>query len=249
MKAESNIVKFGPRFKDISGQRFGRVVAKTPIPKDRAEKSKHIYWNCECDCGNKFRTSATNLKTGHAKSCGCISKEKASMMRRTHSATSKEAAPIVRRLYRVWDGMKERCSNPNHVGFKDYGGRGIKVCEQWLNFSNFLSDMMPSYKSGLQIERMDNNGDYTPSNCTWATRKQECRNRRSNHMISFNGKIQCISAWAEELNICQYKISRIIRSGRDIIPLFQEKLFRHKSLPFSVEGQPKLNPPEENDLG
>lgn len=107
------------------------------------------------------------------------------------------------KTYRSWESMKQRCLNPNFSSYKWYGGRGVKICERWLGqsgFENFLSDM-GEVPNGLTLERIDNNGNYEPSNCRWATRKEQCRNRKTGAFITFHGRTQTIAAWAEELRV------------------------------------------------
>lgn len=114
--------------------------------------------------------------------------------------------------YGIWANIKSRCTNPNDQAFEYYGGRGIKICDRWLRFENFLEDMGKRPSSKSTLDRKDNNGDYEKSNCRWITMKEQCNNRRSNRILSFNGKSQNISQWAKELNIQAALIS--LRLGR-----------------------------------
>lgn len=102
--------------------------------------------------------------------------------------------------YISWQSIWPRCNDPNHCAYSDYGGRGIKVCDRWQYFTNFLEDM-GERPEGKQLDREDNDGDYTPDNCRWITAKKNCRNRRNNRLITANGKTQCIAAWSEETGI------------------------------------------------
>jgi hypothetical protein len=112
--------------------------------------------------------------------------------------------------------MKQRCQNPNNPSYHNYGGRGIKVCERWFSFENFISDMGMRPTNDHTLERINNDGNYEPSNCKWATRTEQARNFRSNRMLEFNGEKKCISAWAKELGLTHDSISRRLRRGWSI---------------------------------
>ena len=175
---------------DMIGKRFGRLVVIS-----RAENSKagHPRWNCLCDCGGTTITDGQDLRNGHTKSCGCLHKERDSEVHIKHGMSETPN-------YGVWTDMKQRCLNPNNKHYKDYGGRGIVVCERWDKFENFYADMGNKPK-GLTLERRDNNKGYFPENCFWATRKEQNRNKRSNRIIKYDGKEQCLMTWSEELGI------------------------------------------------
>lgn len=157
------------RMIDLTGQVFGRLTVIKLAPKSKAG---NIKWECKCECGNVFYVHGSMLRRGGSNSCGCLSIEMTSERSTTHGMSREP-------LYRVWATMKARCYNKNHNRYKYYGGRGIKVCDRWLNsFENFLEDM-GMRAEGLTIERVDNDDDYSPGNCEWRTHADQSRNRRT----------------------------------------------------------------------
>lgn len=178
--------------KDISGQQFGRLTA---IKFLRIEKHKAI-WLCQCECGGSIEVIGKDLTSGHTKSCGCLRKEKAHKVNKTHGKTNT-------RLYGVWCYMKRRCYNKNCKDYKNYGARGIKVCDEWKDdFMSFYNwSMSHGYSDTLTIDRVDVNENYEPSNCQWATIKQQNRNTRKNKYYTIDGETHCLSEWCEILNL------------------------------------------------
>lgn len=168
-------------FRDLSGLRFGRFLVQ-----DRAGLSAHkkALWNVDCDCGERRIVVGGNLTSGMSQSCGCLNTK--------HGMSRKS-------IYKVWQGMLSRCYQPAHASYKDYGGRGIRVCKRWRrSFTNFLADMVDSYKCGLSIDRLNNSKGYTPSNCAWSTAKEQVRNRRNNRIIDTPLGRMCIGEAAEK---------------------------------------------------
>ncbi len=177
---------------DMLGQRFGRL---TIIEKAENSKTGHTRWLCQCDCGNKIIVLTTNLRRGCTQSCGCYRMECQSKRKKTHGMSKRKDS-----IYATWAAMKQRCNNSNAKAFPLYGGRGIKVCDRWNSFENFLADMGERPR-GMSIHRKNNDGNYEKDNCIWATRKQQTNTRSSNRIIAFSEKTQTLKQWSDELNI------------------------------------------------
>lgn len=176
---------------DLTGERFGRlVVLRAGI---KRAKNRGMYWLCKCDCGVVKEVSAQALKLGSTLSCGCYNLEvQRNNIKHGHNRSDNGKTPT----YRTWDKMIQRCNNPNSAEYSIYGGRGISICERWLDFSNFLEDMGERPK-GKSIDRIDFNGNYKPSNCRWATSKQQANNTRRNVSFEYKGQMKTISELAD----------------------------------------------------
>lgn len=185
----------------VKGVRFGFLVALEELPSDYSKKNKAIRnILCICNCGNKRSYRLAMLRYGHTKSCGCIkqseeSRRNQSIRARTHGMTDTVE-------FKTWVAMKKRCTNPSYKNYPLYGGRGITVCKEWYDsFETFYKDLGPRPSPKHSIDRIDVNGNYEPSNCKWSTNKEQSRNKRNNHNVTYNGETKCISAWAEQLGI------------------------------------------------
>lgn len=163
------------------GTRFGRLM----VIKDLGRQGTKHYVYCRCDCGKELQVPLYNLNSGKTLSCGCLAREGVVKRSLTHGMAHKHP------LYDVWRQMKERCNNPNNHAYKDYGGRGIKVCEEWLNDFNayFKWAIANGWENGLTIDRINNNGDYSPHNCRFVSLVIQARNKRNNKEIIYNGKV------------------------------------------------------------
>lgn len=184
-----------PKFKDLTGQKFGRLLVES-----RADKGPRAWWNCKCDCGAAKIVSSVLLQSGDIVSCGCYKKEhdKIKSLKHGHAPSpTKPQSPE----YATWRGMKARCLNPRAPGYERYGGRGIKVCERWIqDFRNFLEDMGPR-PVGTELDRIDNDGNYCKENCRWITHSENNRNKADNVFIEFGGQRRCLAEWAEVTGI------------------------------------------------
>ena len=169
---------------DLTGERYGRL---TVIERAQNTKSGRVAWLCKCDCGKITAASSNDLRRGKTISCGCLKKEKSAKHCiedfKTHGETNS-------RLFRVWANIKKRCNNPHYKGFKDYGGRGISICEEWNNdyctfkewaITNGYDETAPRGK--CTIDRIDNNGNYEPNNCRWVDMKVQNRNKRARRRV------------------------------------------------------------------
>lgn len=159
-------------------------------------------WNCQCQCGNVVTIRSCSLGSGLTKSCGCLQTD----LLKTHGGTKTKE-------FRVWMQMKARCKNPKDKAYKDYGGRGIKVCERWREFGDFIADM-GKCPAGRSLDRINNNGDYEPGNCRWATKKEQANNTRQTKMIEYKGRTMALRYWCDELNLNHAKTRiRIFQHG------------------------------------
>ena len=189
---------------DLTGQTFGRWKVKQ---RDWAARpDERARWICRCECGEKRSVDGGNLRTGLSRSCGCLHSEQSAEAHRTHGMSGTK-------VYQAWQGMHTRCGNPREPGFKHYGGRGIKICKRWRKFENFYADMgiPPSKKHSL--DRIDNDGNYEPRNCRWATELQQKSNRRNTRRLTFKGETKTITEWSRKTGLSWEVIYGRVRLG------------------------------------
>ena len=201
--------------KDITGQRFGTLTAIRYV----GSNDKNLaLWECRCDCGATIIAVGARLRSGHTKSCGDRSKHAYK-----HGACCNENRE---RLFKVYTDIKQRCTNPNNHGYKDYGGRGITVCQSWLNdycafrdwaYANgYKEEVLPNGVNIWTIERIDVNGNYCPENCTWITTQEQQFNKRDNVILTYNGETMTATEWAQKLKISPHIIWTRLKSGWSI---------------------------------
>lgn len=185
---------------DIKGETFGKLTVVRRV-ENRFGKA---HWMCKCECGKPSIVQGSHLRSGHTTSCGC-----ASPFKRTHGGTYE-------RLYSVWCAMKRRCYGIRTINYPNYGGRGIRVCDEWRNdYAAFRKWALKNgYEKGLELDRIDVDGNYEPDNCRWVTRQKQSYNKRSNRVIEYKGKSKTMAEWAEEIGISiQTLSSRLNKLG------------------------------------
>lgn len=215
---------------DLTGQRFGRL---TVIRIARRNKYKKILWECLCECGNKTEVISSQLKNGQTKSCGCLKRELTSERKTIHGLSHSK-------IRSIWKNMISRCENPKRKQYKDYGGRGITVCEEWHDLQTFAEW---AYTNGFDenaehhqctLDRIDVNGNYEPSNCRFVDMKVQCRNKRYNHLIEYNGVVKTLAEWSEITGIGRDKIKYREEHG---LPLFERRNLSESSIKQNLHKQ------------
>lgn len=198
---------------DIINKRFGKLTVVRFLGKKEIKNKSRYFYECKCDCGNIVIRERTNLNSNRMCSCGCYRK----IQNKKHGLWSYD-----NKLYAVWQTMKARCLRKTNEKYKDYGGRGITICDEWKNdfvaFNNWA--LANGYKEGLSIDRIDNNGNYEPCNCRWITNAEQARNKRNNVFIEFNNETHCIVEWAEILNVNYKALHRRLKAGWSIEKAF-----------------------------
>lgn len=190
---------------DLTGKKFGRLTVVSRAENSKGGKSR---WLCRCECGNECVVHGSSLKSGNTKSCGCIRRE-ANHDRATTHGMSKTP------LFTIWWAMVSRCNNPNNRSYENYGGRGIHVCDEWLDSSCFFEWAITNgYSEGLTIERVDVNKGYEPSNCKWIPKAEQARNKTNSRMVEINGERKCLAQWCEEYGVDYFMVrQRICKLG------------------------------------
>lgn len=187
--------------KDLTGERFGRWTVISFDRKVNSVNGANYYWNCKCDCGTERSVSVSSLRGGSSTSCGCLNKEIISRPKKHGMSNC--------RLYWIWHSMMERCSRKTNSEYKNYGARGISVCEEWKDSSNFIEwALRNGYEDNLTIDRIDTNGNYCPENCRWADWKTQANNTRRNRFVEIDGVSKTVAQWAEIYGISYRHVYR-----------------------------------------
>lgn len=202
-------------FIDMKGKKYGRLFVVSYYGKDNNNKSK---WLCRCDCGNVCVVDGYRIRSGKTRSCGCLSYEVLKKKSVTHGMSRSK-------IYFVHNSMNERCFNKKNLNYRNYGGRGISVCDEWKGrdgFESFLKwSLENGYKDGLSIDRIDVNGNYEPSNCRWATQKEQLNNTRSNVILEYKGEEHTAMQWSEILGIPYKRLMKRLYSGWSVEKAFE----------------------------
>lgn len=196
---------------DLVGQRFGRL---TVVSDGERSNKNRLRWKCLCDCGNETTVQSEHLKDHSTTSCGCFAREQVVKSKLTHGYT-RVGRKV--RLFSIWNLMLSRCDiNSSYPRLKDYAGRGIGVCEEWLDYETFAAwSNHNGYSDILSLDRINNDGNYEPDNCRWTTNKAQARNRRSNRMVTIDGETKCLIEWTEVYGINYGTAKRRLNSGWD----------------------------------
>lgn len=207
--------------RDLTGQRFGRLTAIRWVGPS--------HWECECECGAITPARTVVLIRGNKRSCGCLAKDLRKQQATKHGMCGT-------REYDAWHTMIQRCNNPALKNYPNYGGRGIRVCERWTNgFAAFYEDMGDIPSAEHSLDRIDNNGNYEPSNCRWATRAEQDRNKRTNRYYDHDGRSMTLTEWSKELNVSPTSLKARLRKGMTIGEVISEPIGPYR--PFTLEYQ------------
>lgn len=208
--------------KDISGQRFGRLIAikKDHSVWDKENRISRNFWLFRCDCGKEKIIDKYSVLNGKTTSCGCFANQ-----RRIEKNTKHGLFNTEKRLYGCWQDMKNRCYNKNRKKYKNYGMRGIAVCDEWKSdFQSFYEWAKNNgYQDNLTLDRIDVNGNYEPKNCRWATQKEQANNKTTNHKIKINGVVKNLSEWLSDYNMSDSSYRNKKSKGKTDKQIFMEK--------------------------
>lgn len=204
-----------PRLSDITGYRFGRLVA---VSLSDSSSDGRPQWLCRCDCGAEKIARSNDLRNGKTKSCGCLQRDSGRANAPLAAAALVTHGMCGTRLERILKGMVQRCTNPNVIAFRDYGGRGIQICSEWLDDRGkfFKWAMSSGYEDNLTIDRIDNEKGYSPSNCRWVDRKAQANNTRKNRLLEYNGKSMTLSELASFAGVTTKTLWYRLNAGWDI---------------------------------
>lgn len=190
----------------MDGLRFGRLIV---LWEETIRQGGRVMWRCQCDCGQSSVVDGSALRNGNTSSCGCGRRE-------VSAKTAFKHGGVGSTTYGVWESMKKRCLNPRQKSYKDYGGRGIRVCDRWMSFTHFLTDM-GERPSGMWIDRINNDKGYEPGNCRWATPAEQQRNRSNNKMLTLNGVTKTQTEWATDIGVSGATIHKRLKRGWPIV--------------------------------
>lgn len=202
------ITDYTTHYTDHTGEKWGRWTVEYTYHK-RSSGTTYIFAHVKCDCGNEKEVFYKNLTNGESKSCGCLNQEVLHEVEHGHCCVGKRTS-----TYNSWVSMFQRCNNPKNTKYSDYGGRGIKICDRWGKFENFLEDMGECPKDRT-LDRKDVNGNYTPENCRWATWKEQCRNKRQTVYVEWEGAKCTYADLAERYGFSNGKMlyNRVVNRG------------------------------------
>ncbi len=206
------------RLKDLTGMVFGRLT----VQHREGTKNKKVTWLCRCSCGSSLAVVSQNLLDKHTRSCGCLQRELVSKRTSTHRKSQSK-------IYDVWCKLVSRCQNEKDKSYASYGGRGITVCDEWLDFSNFYNDMGDAPKN-KSIDRINNDAGYSKENCRWATKHQQTDNRRVTLWLTHNGETRSLRGWADKLNLNYARIFHRYKKGWDSYRILFEPKYKGREL-------------------
>lgn len=206
------------RLLDLTGQKFGMLTAV----RNTNEKYLSSYlWEFKCDCGNTVVRPGPRVKIGTVKSCGCATSDMIAKARTTHGLTvgrRKKENKSLPKEYRVWLGIKNRCTNRNDASFLEYGARGVYVCTEWMeSYEAFFAHIGPCPSDNLSIDRIDTKEGYVPGNVRWATSKEQANNRTTNRMVEIDNEVKTLAQWVDYFGLVEYACARhrIVKRGWD----------------------------------
>lgn len=179
------------KIKDLTNQKFGRLTVREL---SYVDKKRGAVWLCDCECGNTKEVLSVHLVRGDTKSCGCLLKDVSKNLHKTHGLSNT-------RIHNIWMHTRRKCTNPNDKRYKDYGERGIKVCDEWMNdFISFYNwSMQNGYQDDLTLDRIDVDGNYEPNNCRWVDNDVQSHNKRLDKLYTYNGKTLSVRDWCKEI--------------------------------------------------
>lgn len=225
----SQDIEFPPYsfFKNRVGQKFGELtVVGFKGSKVHPSGKRSTMWECECSCGKRVVILSVNLVRGNSKTCGCS--------RSRHGMVNTPE-------YVAWEAIHQRCSNPKNPGYKNYGGRGIRVCDSWELFDNFIRDMGRRPTSKHSLDRIDNEKGYSPENCRWTTLKVQHRNKRTNRLVTISGETKCITEWSEITGVSISGLRKRISKGWSDDLLLKPPMPRHRRVELRKQNPNRIS--------